>query len=278
LFPGSSLIEGTLWFCKLVFRTALGSFISSMPASTTNPSEAARPQNYFATTHWSVVITAGRHDTGRAHIALETLCKTYWHPLYAYVRRRGYNPTDAQDLTQGFFAHLLGRNALATVDRARGKFRSFLLASMNNFLSDEWDKSRAQKRDGGNVLSLDTASAETRYLEQANSELTPEKVFDQRWALTLLEHVYEALRQDYQREGKAELFESLRFSLMGERNEVPYSELARRLSMNEGAVKVAVHRLRQTYRKRLREKIAETVATPAEIEEELRCLLRALAG
>jgi RNA polymerase sigma-70 factor (ECF subfamily) len=233
---------------------------------------------WFVTTHWSVVLSAGHSDTPRAAEALQRLCQAYWYPLYAYVRRRGYSPHDAQDLTQGFFARLLERHAMTKVDRAKGKFRSFLLASMNHFLADEWDKRRAQKRDAGQPISLDLGSAETRYLQQADDALPAEKTFERRWALTLLEQVYGRLRQDYRREGKGDLFETLRFSLMGERSAVPYADLARRLSMNEGAVKVAVHRLRQNYRKRLRAHIAETVATPEEVEEELRCLLRALAG
>ena len=224
------------------------------------------------------MLSAGSHDTSRAAEALQRLCEAYWYPLYAYVRRRGYSPHNAQDLTQGFFARLLQRDAMKKVDPAKGKFRSFLLASMNHFLSDEWDKSRAQKRDAGHPISLDLRSAETRYLQQADDGLTAEKTFERRWALTLLEQVYERLRQDYARENKSELFETLRFSLMGERSAVPYAELARRLNMNEGAVKVVVHRLRQNYRKQLRAQISETVATPDEVEEELRCLLRALAG
>jgi RNA polymerase sigma factor (sigma-70 family) len=249
-----------------------------MSASTTTSVKAPRPDNYFATTHWSVVLTAGRKDTERAQLALEKLCKTYWPPLYAYVRRRGYNPTDAQDVTQEFFAAFLRRKGLARVDRAKGKFRSFLLVSMNHFLLDEWDRSHAQKRDPGVIFSLDLDTAERAYLQQASDALSPEKVFEQRWAVTLLEQVYEDLRHDYERDGKGDLFAALRFSLMGERSQVPYTELAERLKMNEGAVKVAVHRLRQSYRKQLRERIAETVATPEEIEEELRCLFRALAG
>src|SRR5437867_7912806 len=133
-----------------------------MPTSTVHAGETEKPQGYFATTHWSVVLSAGRHDTTCANVALEKLCQTYWYPLYAYVRRRGYSPHDAQDLTQGFFTRLLQRNAMTKVDRAKGKFRSFLLASMNHFLSDEWDKSRAQKRAAGQTISLDLESAETR--------------------------------------------------------------------------------------------------------------------
>jgi RNA polymerase sigma-70 factor (ECF subfamily) len=229
------------------------------------------------TTHWSVVLAAGRSNSASASDALAQLCQTYWYPLYAYVRRSGYSAHDAQDMTQAFFARLLERHAVATVGPEKGKFRSFLLASMNNFLADERDKAQAQKRGGGRIIALDSEAAEARYLQQPSEALTPEKLFDQRWALTLLEEVYQRLRQLYEREGKAALFQSLRFSLTGERNAVPYAELAGKLGLSEGAVKVAVHRLRQRYRRLLRELIAETVSAPEEVEEELRCLLRTLA-
>jgi RNA polymerase sigma factor (sigma-70 family) len=245
--------------------------------SSTSIRSPQRSDAWFVTTHWSVVVSAGLSDTPRAAEALQRLCQSYWYPLYGYVRRRGYSPHDAQDLTQGFFAHLLEHETMTKVDRAKGKFRSFLLASINHYLSDVWDKSRAQKRNAGQLISLDLESAETLYLQQPDDALTPEKTFERRWALTLLEQVYDRLRQDYQRDGKGDLFEALRFSLMGERSAVPYVELARRLNMNEGAVKVAVHRLRQNYRSRLRNQIAETVTTPQEVDKELRCLLRALA-
>jgi RNA polymerase sigma-70 factor (ECF subfamily) len=232
----------------------------------------------FTTTHWSVVLTAGRNDTTRAHDALARLCQTYWRPLYAYVRRRGYSQHDAEDLTQAFFARLLERNDVAAVSPVRGKFRSYLLAAMNHFLSDEWDKARAQKRGGGCVIEMDSTVAEAIHARQSDDPLTPERLFDQRWAITVLEEVHRRLRTRYEAEDKGELFEALRFSLMGERNTVPYAELAPRLDMSEGAMKVAVHRLRQRYRKLLRELIAETVAAPAEVEEELQYLMQALSG
>ena len=248
-----------------------------MSASTgSSAPDSSRP--VFVTTHWSVVLSAGRSDTTRAQDALAKLCRMYWRPLYAYVRRRGYAPHDAEDLTQTFFVRLLERKDVATVSPERGKFRSYLLAAMNHFLSDEWDKARAQKRGGGKVIYLDMAAAESHYAEPPAETLTPEKLFDQRWALALLEEVHQRLRQEHEQEGKAAQFEALRFSLMGERSGVPYAELAAQLKLSEGAVKVAVHRLRQRYRTLLRELIAETVATPNEVEEELRYLLRALAG
>jgi RNA polymerase sigma factor (sigma-70 family) len=232
----------------------------------------------FVTTHWSVVLTAAHSDTTQACDALAKLCQTYWHPLYTYVRRRGYSPEDAEDLTQGFFAALLERKAVATVSPDKGRFRSFLLASLNHFLSDEWDKARAQKRGGGKVISFDTQTAES-WLDQVPSQnLTPEKAFELRWAITLLEQVYRKLEEEHRQQGKAELFEALRNTLAGPGNSAPYAELGRRLGLNEGAVKVAVHRLRQRYRALLRETIAETVATEAEVEEELRFLLRTVAG
>jgi RNA polymerase sigma factor (sigma-70 family) len=230
----------------------------------------------FVTTRWSVVLTAGRNDTSRAQEALEQLCQIYWRPLYAYLRRRGYAHSDAEDLTQAFFARLLERKDVATVHPDRGKFRSYLLAALNHFLSDEWDKARAQKRGGGQVITLDMATIEAE--EQQADTLSPEKVFDRRWALTVLEGVHRRLRQEHEQEGRGAQFEALRFCLMGERSSLPYAELAGTLGLSEGAVKVAVHRLRQRYRRLLRELIAETVAGPDEVEEELRYLLRALAG
>lgn len=232
----------------------------------------------FVTTHWSVVLTAGRSDTTHAQDALAKLCQTYWHPLYAYVRRRGHSPEDAQDLTQGFFAHLLEHKAVATVRPDKGRFRSFLLASLNHFLSDEWDKARAQKRGAGKVISLDTQCAESWLSQQPSETLTPERAFELRWAITLLEQVYGKLEAEHRQQGKVELFDTLRTTLAGPGNSAPYSELGSRLGMNEGAVKVAVHRLRQRYRAFLRETIGETVANDTEVEEELRYLMRVLAG
>jgi RNA polymerase sigma-70 factor (ECF subfamily) len=232
----------------------------------------------FVTTHWSVVLTAGGSDTTHAHDALAKLCQAYWHPLYAYIRRRGHSPEDAQDLTQGFFAHLLAHNAVATVNPAKGRFRSFLLASLNHFLSDEWDKARAQKRGAGKVVPLDTQYAETWLDQQPSESLTPEKAFELRWAITLLEQVYQRLEAEHRHQGKGALFDALRTTLAGPGNSAPYAELASRLGMNESAVKVAVHRLRQRYRALLRETIAETVEREAEVDEELRYLLRIVAG
>lgn len=252
---------------------------SSPTAQDSASTEFLPPQHSaFVTTHWSVVLTAGRSDTTRAHDALANLCQSYWPPLYAYVRRRGYSTEDAEDLTQEFFARLLSRNAVSNVVPEKGRFRSFLLASLNHFLADEWDKARAQKRGGGKVVALDLQTAETWLREAPAEKLTPEKAFELRWAITLLEQVYRKLEAEHRQEGKAALFETLRTTLAGPGNSAPYAELAAQLGMNEGAVKVAVHRLRQRYRALLRATIAETVASEVEVEEELRHLLRIVAG
>lgn len=232
----------------------------------------------FVTTRWSVVLAAAHGDTTQEHGALANLCQIYWHPLYTYVRRRGYLPADAEDLTQGFFAALLERKAVSTVNPDKGRFRSFLLASLNNYLSDQWDKARAQKRGGGKVASLDTATAESWLAQTPSQVLTPEKAFELRWAITLLEQVYRSLAEEYRQQGKGELFDALRTTLAGPGHSGSYADLGQRLGLNEGAVKVAVHRLRRRYRALLRETIAETVATDAEVEEELRYLLRIVAG
>ena len=241
--------------------------------------DGAPRRSPFLTTQWSIVVAAGQGDSTEAREAMATLCRSYWHPLYAYVRRRGYSAHDAEDLTQGFFARLLERDDVATVRRENGKFRSFLLGAMNHYLSDEWDKARAKKRGGGKVMLLDFTAAESAYLHHAIDEsATPDQLYDQRWAITVLEEVQRRLRREHECEGKAGWFDALRFTLMGERGHPSYAELSRRLGTTEGAVKVAAHRLRRRYRRLLRELIAETVSTPEEIEEELRHLLRALAN
>ena len=233
----------------------------------------------FVTTHWSVVVSAGQSDSTRAQTALAKLCETYWYPLYAYVRRRGYSPEDAQDLTQEFFARLLARNWVGDADPLKGRFRTFLLTAMNHFLADEWDRLKAQKRGGGQrVLPLEVQTAESRFQSEPPDPLTPEKIYERRWAQTLLETVFEQLRQAYEAEGKAALFAELKGSLTQARAAVPYPELTGRLKLSEGALRVAVHRLRQRYRELLRAEIAHTVTEPGEVEEELRYLFRVLAG
>ena len=233
----------------------------------------------FVTTHWSVVLVAGRTDSTRAQSALARLCQTYWYPLYAYVRRRGHSPHDAQDLTQAFFARLLEHGTLAIADPNRGRFRSFLLSTMSHFLAHEWDKVRAQKRGGGQPpLSLDLVRAEERYDLEPADNASPDKLFDRRWAWALLEEVLNQLEAEYRQSGKAALFAALKQTLTGTRETQPYAELAARLGMNEAAVKVAVHRLRKRYRELLRVEITNSLADPEQADDELRYLFSALAG
>jgi len=225
-----------------------------------------------------LVLSARAPDSPQAARALAELCELYWFPLYAYVRRRGYAPPDAQDLTQEFFARLLEKRKLAGLTREKGKFRSFLLTALNHFLLDEWKRGQAQKRGAQQTISLDTGSAETRYRLEPADTLTAEKVYEKQWALTLLNTVFCRLQQEYGAAGKGGLFKELEFALTGARSSVPYDELSARLKMSESAVKVAVHRLRRRYREVLREEVAQTVNGAEEVEAELRDLLRALAG
>ena len=252
---------------------------TSTPSAGTSSDHLVRRNPVFATTQWTVVLTAGRTDTTKAGAALEKLCRTYWYPLYAYVRRRGRSAADAQDLTQAFFAQLLERNWVGAADRERGRFRTFLLTAMSRFLADDWDKVRAQKRGGGQVLvPLQLDTAETRYgLEPADAAATPEESYERRWALTLLETVLERLRAEYEQAGRGELFARLKDCLVGGRESLPYAELAGPLHLTEGAVKVAVHRLRKRYRQLLRTEIAQTMTATEDVDEELRHMFSVLA-
>ena len=245
--------------------------------SGTPPWGEASHRAVFATTHWSVVLAARSSDAPQARASLEKLCQTYWFPLYAYVRRRGYSQADAEDLTQEFFTRILEGDWLTRVDRQRGRFRSFLLASISYFLANEWNKSRRQKRGGGRVMSLPFGTADTSCRWEPADHVTPEQTFEWRWAVALLNQVMDRLRAENSRQGKAVLFEELKPCLLGERSEQPYATLAAKLGMTEGSVKVAVHRLRQRYRQLLREEIANTVAAPGEIDEEMRHLFAVLA-
>jgi len=237
------------------------------------------PAGCFVTTHWSVVLAAGRDDTTRARAALEQLCRNYWHPLYAYVRGQGYSREQAEDLTQEFFARLLAHNSVARADPARGRFRSFLLASLKHFLAHEWEKACAQKRGGrAQLIPLEFDTAERRYAQPVAPGDTPDRAYDRQWARALLEVVLSALRREYRNAGREELFLGLRETLSGGRSEIPYRDLASQLGLSEGAVKTAAHRLRQRYRELLREEVANTVAKPGEVEEELQHLFAALGG
>jgi RNA polymerase sigma-70 factor (ECF subfamily) len=235
------------------------------------------PPSHFATTHWSLVLAARDRAEASADDALASLCTLYWYPLYAYVRRSGHTPDDAHDLTQEFFTRLLEKDWLAGVDQEKGKFRSFLLASCAHFLSNEGHRVRAKKRGGGRaVLSLEATDAEGRYRTEPADDLTPEKLFERRWALALLQQVMARLREEFETRGKGELFDRLRGFLVGEKGS-GYRQAADALGLSEGSVKVAVHRLRQRYRDLLHEEIARTVDTPGEIEGEIRALFVALA-
>jgi RNA polymerase sigma-70 factor (ECF subfamily) len=225
------------------------------------------------------VVAARGEDSPDAQAALEKLCRNYWLPIYAFVRRQGHSPHDAQDLTQEFFARLLGKNFLSGVDRSKGKFRSFLLGAVKHFLANEWDRARAQKRGGANVLlPIDAASAETTCWIEPTDNSSADKIFERRWAMALLDQVLRRLREEYVRLGKEELFEQLKPVLTETSRTVRYADIAVRLGSSEGAVKVAVHRLRQCYRALLRAEIAETVASEAEIDDEIRSLFAALSG
>lgn len=237
------------------------------------------PRDYFATTHWTVVLTAGKRSTPHAEQALEELCRTYWYPLYAYVRRHGHTREDAEDLTQGFFARLLEKNYLQGLRSEQGKFRAFLLAALKHFLANEWDRAHRKKRGGVEpVLSLDWQDAETRYQIEPVDHLSPDKLYDRTWAVTLLERVITRLRDENVAEDKSNLFETLRPSLMIGRSAIPYSEAATTLGLSEGAIRVAVHRLRRRYRDLLREEISQTLSNPAQVEEELQALFTAFAA
>jgi RNA polymerase sigma factor (sigma-70 family) len=231
----------------------------------------------FDTTEWSLVLAARHRTSPGAERALASLCQRYWYPVYAYVRRQGENAEDAADLTQGFFTRLIEKDYLSQVDRERGRFRAFLLAACRHFLSNERDHARAQKRGGGRpVISIDTAAAEERRRIEPTHELTPEKEFLRRWALTVIDQALASLRAELAEQGKAGLFDSLKSFLVGDAGEDSGARVAREMGTTEGAVRVAVHRLRKRFRVRLREEIAHTVEDDAALDDELKSLLAAL--
>ena len=230
------------------------------------------------TTHWSVVIAAGRGQSPESESALAALCTTYWYPLYAFVRRSGYSADDSRDLTQGFFARLLEKKDFRTADPERGKFRSFLLVSLKHFLANERDRSRAQKRGGGRItLSVDFRDADARYGLEPGDQLTPEKVFERNWALALLARTSEHLGEEYAAQGKGILFDRLKWALTGDEGGARRLALAGELGLTEGALNVAIHRLRKRFRERLRAEIGQTVE-PGKVDEELRELFSALGS
>jgi RNA polymerase sigma-70 factor (ECF subfamily) len=235
----------------------------------------AERTHIFATTHWSLVLRAADDADSRAASALEQLCRTYWYPLYAYVRRQGRQPEVAQDLTQAFFAQLLARGSLAQVSRNKGRFRSFLLASMNHFLADQWDHAHRQKRGGGAaIIALDALEAEERYRLEPIQRLDAAQIFDRRWAMTILERAL--LRLETEFADRPAVFRTLQGFLMGENDQQTSRDAARELGMTDEAVRATTSRMRKRCRQLVREEIASTVASPSDVDEEYRTLLAAL--
>ncbi len=244
-------------------------------ASTSGPSFHENHKEAFATTRWNIIVAAGQGSDKQVEMAMDELCQTYWYPLYAHVRRRGHSKEDAEDLTQAFFARLFEKNFLDGLNPERGRFRFFLLAALKHFLANEWDKSQRQKRGGGvELLSLDWQDAESRYRIDPADQLSPDKLYDRAWALTLLERVMHRLQLA---NAENDYFLSLKPCLTAERRAINYPEVAETLGISESAVRVAVHRLRRQYRELLRAEIAETLADPAQLEDELQALYLAFS-
>jgi RNA polymerase sigma-70 factor (ECF subfamily) len=242
-------------------------------------SDSARPSGDFASTRWSVVLLARDRAAAEADAALEALCRAYWYPLYAYIRRQVGSADQAEELTQEFFTRFLEKDFLDAVDRDRGRFRSFLLACCKHFLANERDRVRAQKRGGGRaLLSLDFVSAAERYHREPADSLTPERLFERRWVLTLLDQVLDQLGREFHADGKGPLFERLKLALVGATEALPYAAIGAELGMTEAAVKKAAQRLRRRYREIFRERIAATVGSPEEIEDEIRALFAVLGS
>ena len=248
-----------------------------MTPETSSPA-ASTPGDIFATTHWTLVLAAGRRSTPQSDRALEDLCRAYWFPLYAYVRRRGHTREDAEDLTQAFFARFLQKNYLEGLSAERGRFRAFLLAALKHFLANEWDRSQRQKR-GGNItrLSLDWQTGDTQFQVAAANEPSPDKAFDREWAVALLAKVIERLQTECEAEGRGKQFAELKIFLTAGKGELSHAEAARKLGMDETAVRVAVHRLRKRYRQLLRDEIAQTLADAGDVDEEMRALFGAFS-
>ena len=241
--------------------------------------DSGRKPGVFASTHWSVVQAAGRLDTPEAAGALEILCRTYWYPLYAFIRRSGYGADDARDLAQGFFCQLLQKNYVGKADPERGRFRSFLLITLKRFLRDEVAKASARKRGGGiPPISLDAAAGESRYQLEPVEELTPEMLFERRWAEAVIEQAVHQIEQECQAKGQAREFAELRAALPGERGEASCAVMAQRLGWTESAVKGAVYRLRLRHRELVRATIAHAVGNPDEVDDELRHLIQVLGA
>jgi RNA polymerase sigma-70 factor (ECF subfamily) len=248
-----------------------------MPGADPTLGERPRDAGRFATTHWSVVQAAGATDSRDVRPAMSRLIETYWYPLYAFIRRKGHGPDEACDLTQEFFSRLLERNFLHTADPDKGRFRTFLLRALARFLVDEWRHESRQKRGGGRApLSLSALEAEERYRLEPADTLTPERIYERRWAMTLLEQAMARLEEECAAAGREALFAAVKPILCGEDAQSPYAVLAARLDMKEGALKTAVHRLRRRFGALLRGEIAATVSDPAEVEEEVQYFLHRL--
>ena len=244
---------------------------------TDRESERAAP-HVFATTHWSVVLAAGDQSSPETEAALSRLCQSYWFPIYAFVRKKGHSPEEAQDLVQEFFAGFLEKNYVAKADRERGRFRCFLMTSMENFLHNQNDRARAQKRHGGRqLISLDQQDAEARYRREPRIETNPARTFEQRWATTLLNTVLTRLQNEFRTSGRSELFDALQAHLWGDSESIGYAQLAERFGLTLANVKVTAHRLRQRYRELLREEIAHTVGSPDQIDDEIQHLMKVVS-
>jgi len=239
---------------------------------------SSTPGDIFATTHWTVVLAAGRRATPQSDRALEELCRTYWFPLYAYVRRSGQSPHDAQDLTQEFFHQLLEKRWLHDADREKGRLRTFLITALKHFMSKEWRRAAAQKRGGDQTaVELDTRFAESHYAAEPGTTLAPDAVFDRQWALTLLDLTLKRLKAEFAEAGKAGDFDVLKPCLMAAHGAIDYATVAAQLGVNAGAARVAVHRLRKRFREIYREEISQTMAEDADLDDEMRHLAAALA-
>ena len=260
--------------CKLLPPTVRGWYA---PAVKGTPGTLQEGGASFASTHWSIVAQSAQTDVPEAASALARLCEMYWPPIYSFIRRRGYAPSDAQDLTQSFFAYFLRTKAYSRTDRLHGKFRSFLLASVKNFLADNWDRDQAIRRGGGyQFVSLDQGTAESFYDVASASDSTPENLFELRWAKSLTAGALDSLRQELHAEGKAQLFEQLRTFLTGGDVLPSYDEASARTGLPRATVKTHVHRLRQRYREIVRREVARTVSSPHEVDEELHYLCNVL--
>ena len=257
----------------------MGTSAHSATSSTAPTGSDAPRQPVFVTTHWSLVLSARDRQSPQSAEALEKLCRAYWYPLYAYARRAGQSRENAEDLTQAFFARLLEKNYLDAAEPERGRFRSFLLLALKRFMANDWDRVRAQKRGGGQAqIPLDTELAERKFsAETVAGEISPDRLYERRWALTLLEQTMARLRAEFAAAGKIAEFEKLKTFLTADKHAIPYATVAAELGMGEGALRVAVHRLRKRYRELFREEIAHTLAAGEDVDTELRHLLTVLS-